>query len=259
MNPAWLVPEWPAPAHVHALFTSRVGGTSLPPFDSLNLGWHVGDRPAAVAANHALLRQATGVQAVFLSQVHGTQVALVSSATPPAPRADACVTHQTGLACCVLIADCLPLLLTNRQGSLVAAVHAGWRGLAGQGGYGILESALPHFNVLSDPEGRDARSDVLAWLGPCIGPQAFEVGGDVRDAFVIHDQGAAALFAAQTTGKWLADLPGLARRRLRALGVDNIYGNDGGASWCTVENASRYFSYRRDRISGRMAACIWLS
>jgi len=184
---------------------------------------------------------------------------LLSASTPSETRADACLTDQSGVACTIMVADCLPVLLTNRQGSSVGAAHAGWRGLAGQDGQGILESALSSFAALCSLDCRRQAAETVVWLGPCIGPNAFEVGEDVRDAFVAHDREAAQMFRRQRGDKWLADLAGLARLRLAALGVTQIHGNDGGAAWCTASNPSRYFSHRRDRVSGRMAACIWLS
>jgi YfiH family protein len=255
----WLVPQWPAPPQVRALCTTRTGGSSAAPFDSLNLGDQVGDSPAAVAANRALLQQALGVRPIFLTQVHGVQTARLSDATDTGTEADGCYTDQGGFACTVMVADCLPVLLTDERGSVVAAAHAGWRGLAGQGGRGILESVLSSFDELRGAGASVDRSDILAWLGPCIGPRAFEVGADVRDAFVSQDPEAAAMFVAQPGKKWLADLQGLARLRLRALGVHKIHGNDGTGNWCTVSHPERYFSHRRDAVSGRMAACIWLA
>jgi YfiH family protein len=258
VNADWLVPQWPAPAHVHAVCTTRAGGTSVAPYDSLNLGDHVGDRPLDVAANRAILQQAMGAQPVFLSQVHGAQVVWLSDKTVHGTQADGCITDQPRVACTIMVADCLPLLLTNQQGSRVAAVHAGWRGLAGQGGQGILEAVLERFRAPAPVDSVQDASKIIAWLGPCIGPEAFEVGDEVRDAFVVHDRAALALFKPQASGKWLADLQGLARLRLAALGVTQIYGNDGSRSWCTVSQPLRFFSHRRDRVSGRMAACIWL-
>jgi YfiH family protein len=157
-----------------------------------------------------------------------------------------------------MVADCLPVLLTNQQGSRVAAVHAGWRGLVGQGGQGVLETIFEYFMASALVDTAHDATEIIAWLGPCIGPKAFEVGDEVRDAFAAHDRAALALFKPQPAGKWLADLQGLARLRLAALGVTQIYGNDGSRSWCTVSQPSRFFSYRRDGVSGRMAACIWL-
>jgi YfiH family protein len=255
----WLVPQWPAPFHVRALCTTRTGGSSAAPFDSLNLGDHVGDSPAAVAANRSLLRQALGARPIFLKQVHGVQTLRLSDASADGTQADACCTQQAGLVCTVMAADCLPVLLTDERGSVVAAAHAGWRGLAGQGGPGILESVLSSLDLLQGGDALSGRSGILAWLGPCIGPQAFVVGSDVRKAFVSQDPQAAAMFVAQAAEKWLADLAGLARLRLAALGVRRIYGNDGTGAWCTVSDPARYFSHRRDGVSGRMAACIWLA
>ena len=255
----WLVPQWPAVPRVRALCTTRVGGDSAAPFDSLNLGDHVGDNPTAVAANRALLQQAMGVRPIFLAQVHGVQTVRLSAATDTGTEADGCCTDLGGIACTVMVADCLPVLLTDTRGSVVAAAHAGWRGLAGQGGHGILESVLSSLDRLRCAEATADHSDILAWLGPCIGARAFQVGADVRDAFVSQEPQAAALFVAQAGGKWLADLQGLARLRLRSLGVSRIYGNDGAGSWCTVSHPERYFSHRRDGVSGRMAACIWLA
>jgi YfiH family protein len=254
----WLVPDWPAPADVRAVFTTRAGGVSTAPFDALNLGDHVDDAPDAVRANRAVLRETLAAEPVFLKQVHGNQVASLSDVKrDDAPTvADACITTQTGLACTIMVADCLPVLFTDRAGSAVAAAHAGWRGLAGEQGRGVLETTVQAMCAAS-AEGTAA--SLMAWLGPCIGPDAFEVGDEVRAAFVSRQPDAAPLFLAHAPGKWLADLAGLARLRLRALGFKDvqIHGNDSGRAWCTVNNPSRFFSYRRDRITGRMAACIW--
>jgi YfiH family protein len=156
-----------------------------------------------------------------------------------------------------MVADCLPVLLTNEQGSLIAAAHAGWRSLAGTAGQGVLENVLACFKSQGPVDSAHEATKIIAWLGPCIGSKAFEVGGEVRDTFVSHDLAAQALFVPTTRGKWLADLQGLARLRLAAAGVTQIYGNDGSSDWCTVSQPSRFFSYRRDRVTGRMAACIW--
>ena len=296
----WLRPDWPAPAHIHALCTTRAGGVSVAPFDSPNLGDHVGDMPAAVHANRQILQAALntstpGTQPVFLQQVHGTEVldlraehrtTLSASTKSTAPCADASATTATQLACTIMVADCLPVLLTNRQGTAIAAAHAGWRGLAGasemaeMAGMGVLESVFKRFTALAqsnralaaikigvndvDASSADAIvADTLAWLGPCIGPQAFEVGAEVRAAFCDHNSAAAAHFVLCGTGKYLADLAALARQRLRALGIAHIYGNDSSPDWCTVTNASRFFSHRRDSAalggSGRFAVCIWRS
>ena len=342
MNPDWIIPNWPAPANVHAVCTTRAGGVSNAPFDAMNLGDHVGDDVRHVAQNRALLRDAIHAAPVFLTQVHGTQVVQLGhkamAAMPGEPhlsaalsdvqnpqgrqgeqgshavQADACITQQAGVACTIMVADCLPVLFTNRQGTVVGAAHAGWRGLAGEPGEpgkpgmaekGVLEEiyqsyralALVHASQLDteiiafgttdkstdEPLARlsaghptavqptatppiavqpTAAQDILVWLGPCIGPEKFEVGGEVRDAFVAQHASAQTMFNPCGPGKWLADLAGLARLRLRAMGIENIYGNDSRREWCTVSNPSRFFSHRRDAValggSGRMAACIWL-
>lgn len=265
LHPDWLIPDWPAPAGVRAVFTSRAGGVSAPPYDSLNLGNHVGDRPESVTANRALLRRAVSVHTVFLNQVHGNVVLTLDAATPNGQSADACVTLQRQLACTVMVADCLPVLLATLDGRAVAAAHAGWRGLAGtgcRGGQGILEVACA---TLSDLVCVGREVPVIAWLGPCIGPSAFEVGPEVKAVFEAVQPEATAFFVATGNGKYLANLPALARLRLTALGVSQIYGNEGSLPWCTVSNPSRFFSHRRDAgvdgngfgTTGRMAACIW--
>ncbi len=264
----WLRPDWPAPARVQALFTTRgdsaVAGASTPPYDFFNLGDHVGDDAGAVASNRARLGAAMGARPVFMNQVHGQQVLVLAPGSADGATADAAVSTLPGLACTVMVADCLPVLITDTQGRAVAAAHAGWRGLAG----GVLERTLERFRAQAlfqqaPPATKNEASELMAWLGPCIGPTAFEVGPEVRAAFMYADAGAVACFALQPNGKYLADLPALARRRLAASGVARVFGNDGSASWCTVQQASRYFSYRRDQArlgsTGRMAACIWLA
>jgi YfiH family protein len=245
----WLVPQWPLPAGVRALCTTRAGGMSLPPYDAFNLGDHVGDAPEAVAAHRRVLAQQLGARPVFLQQVHGASAVRLDASTLDATVADACWTADAGIACTIMVADCLPVLMAAPDGRAVAAAHAGWRGLAG----GVVEHAL---GALCDAAGAPA-SAITVWLGPCIGPQAFEVGDEVREAFVAEDAAAAALFAPHGRGKWLADLAGLARQRLTRAGVAQVHGNDGSAPWCTVGNPSVFFSHRRDRVSGRFAACIW--
>lgn len=241
----WLVPDWPAPPGVRALCTTRAGGVSRGSFQGLNLGDHVGDAPADVAANRALLRDAMGAHPVFLRQVHGTDRLELDAVTADGATADACSTTMPGVACTVMVADCLPVLFADLDGRRVAAAHAGWRGLAA----GVLEGALAAF---------PAPDRVMAWLGPCIGPGAFEVGGEVQAAFTSVAPEAAGCFRPSgAAGKWLADLPALARQRLRAAGVGRIHGNDGTVAWCTVHNPLLFFSHRRDRVSGRFAACIW--
>ncbi|MDP2817610.1 MAG: peptidoglycan editing factor PgeF [Polaromonas sp.] len=261
----WLIPDWPAPEGVRALFTTRAGGVSMVPCDSMNLGDHVGDDPSSVAANRAMLGQALGATPVFLQQVHGTKVLTLEADSAHGQQADAAVTSQRGIACTIMVADCLPVLLSTLDGAVVAAAHAGWRGLAGSQGSGILEQTYASFMALAHMTPAQAAINTIAWLGPCIGPTAFEVGPEVRAAFVGSHPGAAACFAAAAPGKYLADLAGLARLRLQALGITQVYGNNGSAPWCTVGSASRFFSHRRDagihgnghHTTGRMAACIW--
>jgi YfiH family protein len=265
LHPDWLIPDWPAPAGVRALFTTRVGGTSAEPYDSMNLGDHVGDVPERVEANRALLGQTMGAAPVFLQQVHGTRVLNIEAGTAHGQPADAATTNQRGVACTIMVADCLPVLFSTSDGAAVAAAHAGWRGLAGKQGHGILEETYESFKALALMERGVVAINAIAWLGPCIGPKAFEVGPEVRSAFVDGDQQAADCFRPLASGKFLADLAGLARLRLQAMGVTQIYGNDSSAPWCTVGNASRFFSHRRDagvsgngfHTTGRMAACIW--
>ncbi|NBW78900.1 MAG: peptidoglycan editing factor PgeF [Betaproteobacteria bacterium] len=262
----WLIPDWPAPSHVRAVCTTRRsrgaplwGDTSnTPACESgwvdygFNLGDHVGDDPERVACHRQELAQGLGLEPCWMQQVHGTDVLYLDSPghlmslTQP-PCADACWTKRPGQACSILVADCLPILLTDLNGTFAAGAHAGWRGLA-QGVVEALWSA-----VKPQPD------QVLAWLGPCIGPTAFEVGADVKTAFEKRHPEATACFKAHTTsGKWLADLTGLARQHLQRLGVRHIYGNDGSLPWCTYRNPSNFFSFRRDGVCGRMVACIGL-
>ena len=259
MNADWIIPNWPAPSQVRAVCTTRAGGCSRAPYDSLNLGEHVGDDAADVAQNRTTLQRQLAAQPVFLKQVHGVQVAHLTKAMAHGTEADGCLTQASGIACTIMVADCLPVLLTNRRGDFVAAAHAGWRGLAGAGGGGILEAVC---HAIESVEPKLNASEILAWLGPCIGASKFEVGEEVREAFVNHHTGAQAMFKALGHGKWLADLQGLARLRLLALGITQVLGNDGSNGWCTVSQPSRFFSHRRDHLalggSGRMAACVWL-
>ena len=267
----WIIPDWPAPPSVRALFTSRSGGVSVAPFDSFNLGDHVRDEPAAVAHNRAQLAQAVGQRPVFLQQVHGTAVAVLDANTPNGTVADACLSTVPGVVCTIMVADCLPVLFAHASGAVVAAAHAGWRGLAGAGapvaGQGVLETtmaALVAAVQATDPAATPASvaQHTLAWLGPCIGPEAFEVGPEVREAFVAQQPAAHRAFVPVGGGKFLANLPALARGRLAARGVTHVAGNDGTADWCTATQTSRFFSHRRDAArlgsTGRMAACIWL-
>lgn len=247
-----MTPAWPLPTGVLSFCSERAGGVSAAPYDSLNLGDHVGDDPVAVAENRRRLAIELRARPVFLKQVHGCGVVRLDANTADGTEADACWTTERGIACTMMVADCLPVLLASRSGEVVGAAHCGWRGLAGAGGTGVLEALWQAMRAEAP-----AADQVLAWLGPCIGPEAFEVGPEVRDAFVAHDAPAAALFHPQDEGKFLADLQGLARRRLAALGITAIHGNDGSRAWCTVSNPSRFFSHRRDRVSGRFAAGIW--
>jgi len=260
-------PEWPAPPQVRAACGTRAGGVSRGPYESLNLGDHVGDDPAHVAVNRERWAQAIGGAPVYLQQVHGTRVVRLATGFAPGHPADGCVSSGKGVACTILVADCLPILLCDTQGRAVAAAHAGWRGLAGvssQPGQeqsmsqGIVESTVQALAGALDCPASQAAPEMLAWLGPCIGPQAFEVGPEVKAAFEQGDPLAAALLRPHGAGKWLADLAGLARRRLAQAGVRQVYGNDSSTAWCTVANASRFFSYRRDGVCGRFGASIWL-
>jgi YfiH family protein len=241
---SFLVPDWPAPPTVRALVTTRCGGVSSKPYDSFNLGLHVGDDPVAVAANRARLRRVVPAEPFWLEQVHGIAVVSAGERGCAPVRADASVTHKAGVVCAVMTADCLPVLFCNDEGTVVAAAHAGWRGLVA----GILEATLVAMEV--EP-GR-----IMAWLGPAIGPAAFEVGEEVRAAFLASDPGAKEAFEpCKIEGKWLADIFTLARRRLMRSGVgqDRIHG--GGV--CTVLENERFFSYRREAVTGRFASMIW--
>ncbi len=260
---ALLQPDWPVPPHVRSACSMRTGGVSAAPYASLNLGDHVGDDAQAVAENRALFAQALQAKLVYLKQVHGWDVAMLDAQTPDGTVADACITLEKNLACTIMVADCLPVLFCNRAGTLVGAAHVGWRGLCGQDGEGVLERIFKRFrsSAVMNPAQHATKfiaSDVLVWLGPCIGPTAFEVGAEVREAFLAFDSLAEMHFQAIGEGKYLADLPGLARLRLAKLGIVQFFGNDGSADWCTVSNPSRFFSHRRDRVSGRLAASIWL-
>ena len=241
MQADWLVPDWPAPARVRACVTTRSGGISQPPFDSLNLGDHVSDDPRAVAENRRRLQQALNCQPAWLSQVHGIRVVQADPAR--VQEADASWSAAPGVACAILTADCLPVLFCDRAGTRVAAAHAGWRGLAG----GMLEATLDALDCAPD--------EVLVWLGPAIGPQAFEVGPEVREAFLSgYPQAEAAFRPSANPGKSLADLYQLARIRLAARGVTAVYGG-GLCTW----NDPRFYSYRRAARTGRFASLIWLA
>lgn len=236
----WLIPDWPAPAGVKACVTTRAGGVSLAPFDSLNLGDHVEDSPEAVLENRRRLTAAFAIQPAWLRQVHG--VVVVEADPGRIAEADGSWTGTPGIACTAMTADCLSALFCNKSGTRVAAAHAGWRGLAA----GVLEAAADSLDA--------APADVLVWLGPAIGPKAFEVGPEVREAFMQqHPQTAQAFVPSHNPGKFLADIYQLARLRLAARGITAVYG--GGL--CTVTDP-RFFSYRRSPRTGRFASLIWL-
>ncbi len=240
----WLLPDWPAPANVRAFVTTREGGISKGPYAAMNLGQHVDDGPERVAANRSALARILGKNTnefCWLEQVHGKRV--VEADPSKLPQADAVFTQQVDRVCAVMTADCLPVLLCDAAGQTVAAVHAGWRGLAS----GVIEATLERFEK---PE------QVIAWLGPAIGPAHFEVGSEVRAAFCDQDACAEACFVVQHDNKYLADLYELARQRLQRAGVKQVY----GGGFCTYSDAERFYSYRRQgAASGRMASLIWLS
>lgn len=236
-----LIPDWPAPANVKALQTTRQGGVSAAPYDSLNLGEHVGDASLNVARNRVLLNPLLPGEPVWLEQVHGSLVVNADMASC-LPQADACIARHRESVCVVMTADCLPVLLCDKQGSVVGAAHAGWRGLAA----GVIEATVQAMNVVPQ--------NLMAWLGPAISQDAFEVGEEVRAAFVAAHPQAVSAFAAGQSGKWLADIYALARIRLNALGITQIY----GGNYCTYREREDFFSYRRDGTTGRMGTFIWL-
>jgi len=242
-----IAPDWPAPPAVRAAFTLRMGGVSAAPFDSLNVGAHVGDAGAAVTENRRRVRAQLRLPAepLWLEQVHGIEVADLDAARggPPHLTADAAIARRAASVCAIQVADCMPVLFAARDGCAVAAAHAGWRGLAA----GVLEATLARLAV--------APAGLIAWLGPAIGAAHFEVGGEVRAAFLAHDAAAAAAFTANTRGRWQCDLNALVRRRLSAAGVTAVF----GGGWCTYSDPLRFFSYRRAGRCGRMAALIWLA
>ncbi|MFO1430216.1 MAG: peptidoglycan editing factor PgeF [Candidatus Competibacteraceae bacterium] len=239
-----ILPDWPAPSRVRAVSTTRLGGVSPPPYDSLNPGDHVGDAPECVAANRRRLHDVLELPAepFWLNQVHGNHVVAAEQNAAPV-TADAAYTRQAGPVCVVMTADCLPILFCDRAGSCVAIAHGGWRGLAGD----IIGATVKCMDCTS--------SEIMAWLGPAIGPPAFEVGPEVRQTFLELDPGNSACFQPSPAGRWLADIYELARRQLRSLGIDTIY----GGGWCTFSESERFFSYRRDGRTGRMASLIWLA
>ena len=243
----WIEPDWPVPGHVRVLSTLRGGGVSAGPCASLNLAAHVGDRPEAVAANRLLLREAAHLpdEPMWLEQVHGAEVAHHPGTVRRPPRADAAVALEPGRVCAVLTADCLPVVLTDGAGTRIGVAHAGWRGLVG----GVLQATI---TALEAPP-----VELHAWLGPAIGPTAFEVGPEVRDAYLagLPAPDADRCFRPNERGRYLADIYGLARLVLREAGVGHVH----GGGWCTYCDAQRFFSFRRDGVTGRMATLAWLA
>ena len=237
----WIVPDWPAPPGVRTLITTRAGGASRGAYAALNLGLRSGDDAEAVARNRASLRQWLPAEPLWLRQVHGTTVVEADTAEDN-PEADAALARRNGLVCAVLTADCLPLLLCDEAGTVVAAVHAGWRGLCA----GVIEQTL---RAMDRPP-----QALLAYLGPAIGPAAYEVGAEVRQVFVEADAQADSAFAPGKPGKFYADLYALARQRLARSGVARVY----GGGYCTYTERERFYSYRRDGVTGRMASLIWM-
>ncbi|MCO4855002.1 peptidoglycan editing factor PgeF [Herbaspirillum sp. WGmk3] len=244
-----LIPDWAAPANIGALTTLRAGGFSPAPYGDgqggggLNLGTHVDDDPALVARNRALLRRLLPSEPAWLTQVHGVAV-LDAAALPDQPTADACISSTPGAVCVMMTADCLPVLFCDRAGTVVGAAHAGWRGLAG----GVLEATVAAMRA------RGAQ-DIIAWLGPAIGPEQFEVGAEVREAFITQQAAAQHAFRAYPgrPGKYLADIYQLARQRLASMDVHDV----SGGGLCTVSDP-RFYSYRRDKTTGRMGSLVWL-
>ena len=252
-GPDAIVPDWDAGPRVGALMTTRLGGVSAWPWHSLNLGRSSGDAASAVATNRQRVAEATGATHVYMSQVHGDRVLKVDAAAVDGSQtADAAWTDQPGFACTVMVADCLPVLLAAPQGKAVGAAHAGWRGLAA----GVVERTI---DAMCNGAACEPR-DLVAWLGPCIGPDAFEVGADVLEAFGVAaaPTHSSTRFRYQPRAdgqhRWRADLAGLARDRLQSIGVSRV----SGGTWCTVTDRSRFFSFRRDGVTGRMAASVWI-
>jgi polyphenol oxidase len=236
----WITAEWPAPTNVRTLITTRAGGVSTGPFASMNLGAFLTDDAQAVKANRSILRRHLPAEPKWLRQVHGTQV-VEADTLHGLTEADASVARKANTVCAIATADCIPLLFCNRQGTVVAAAHAGWRGLCA----GVIENTILSMQCEAQ--------NILAYLGPAIGPKRFEVGREVYDAFLRHDAQAAQAFSEKTNGKFMADIYLLARQRLNRAGVTQVFGGE----FCTVEDA-RFFSHRRDKETGRMASLIWL-
>jgi YfiH family protein len=243
VTPEFIYPDWPAPENVKALTTTRIGGYSAAPFDSFNLSMRSGDNIEHVKRNRALLVESAKLPAepMWLRQVHGNRV-VDAADSALYTEADGSYAERSGIVCAVLTADCCPVFLCDRYGKRVAVLHCGWRGIA----RGLIEQGIAQLRLPA--------TELLAWLGPAIGPDSFEVGDDVYDAFIAHDRGAVAAFTKKENGRWLADIYALVRQRLQALGVTQI----SGARHCTVLERQRFFSYRRDRVCGHMASLIWM-
>ena len=241
------IPQWEAPSVIRSIVSTRHGGVSQTLYASFNLADHVGDIPANVIANRALLRKHLPEEPIWLNQVHGT---LVSTPNARLPEADAIISNIPNQVLAIMTADCLPVLFANNTGTVIGAAHAGWRGLSA----GVLENTV---KAMRELENSSEDSDILAWLGPAIGPQAFEVGQDVVEAFadagVIYPQEAFSPITHQP-GKYLANIYLLARSRLEAVGIKHIHGGE----FCTVTQGDRFFSYRRDGVTGRFASLIWI-
>ena len=240
----FIQPNWPAPANVKSLQTTRVGGISVGPYSSLNLGAHVGDNHVFVEHNRQLLAPYLPSSPVWINQVHGIGVINAASSSS-LQDADASYSRLANIVCATMTADCLPVLLCDTKGTVVAAVHAGWRGLCD----GVIEAAVNEMGVPA--------SEVLVWLGPAIGPQTFEVGDDVRTQFVAVDPHASLAFKPHSD-KWLCDIYLLAKQRLQSIGVSQIYGATINIDFCTYSEVNRFYSFRRDNVTGRMASLIWL-
>ena len=239
-----IIPDWPAPANVKALQTTRNGGNSTAPYNSLNLGSHVADNAIHVAQNRQLLSQFLPSEPVWLNQTHS--ITVVDAANSSClPDADTSYSNRKNVVCVTMTADCLPILLCDTAGTLVASIHAGWRGLCD----GIIEATF--FQLPAKP------ADLMAWLGPAIGPNAFEVGAEVRAQFMTKDAKAESAFVAHGD-KYLCDLYKIATQRLHKLGITQIYGGGHDKNWCTYTDQENFFSYRRDGLTGRMATLIWL-
>jgi len=239
-NKHWLVPDWPAPENIHAATTLRTGGVSTGAYASLNPALHVGDKNDRVTENRLIIKDMLSLpsEPVWLNQIHSNLV-IDAATSEPLQEADASYTREPGIVCTVMTADCLPLLVCDSEGTCIAAIHAGWRGLLA----GVIANTVESLQ----------KKNLLVWLGPAIGPECFEVGTEVRDLFVNKSTSFSNAFREQDQGKWLADIYNLARTELAAVGIDHIYGGD----FCTVTEQARFYSYRRDKETGRMASLIW--